>query len=139
MKHLLLKAFGVTPVTCTLSTYGAFLEESSLSALLTPAPMKENPNDDSPLYHGIRYDTATPHRNKREINLTLGFKANDFSTFLTNYKLFCAEILANQYFSLTVEGMTFNLLYKQCSQVEEWKKSGVAKFVLKVIEPNPAF
>ncbi len=137
MNKLFLHAYAASPVSCNLQTYGAFLEESSLSALLTPAPMKENPNDDSPLYHGVRYDSATPRRNKREITLVIGFKAKDFETFLSNYGAFCTDILSNQYFTLTCEAGTFNLLYKSCTQVEEWAKSGVAKFSLKVIEPNP--
>ena len=107
------------------------------AAHVAPAPMKENPNDDSPLYHGVRYDSATPRRNKREITLVIGFKAKDFETFLSNYGAFCTDILSNQYFTLTCEAGTFNLLYKSCTQVEEWAKSGVAKFSLKVIEPNP--
>lgn len=138
MNKLFLHAYAASPVSCNLQTYGAFLEESSLSALLTPAPMKDNPNDDSPLYHGVRYDSATPRRNKREITLVVGFKAKDFETFLSNYESFCTDILANQYFTLICEAGTFNLLYKSCTQVEEWAKSGVAKFSLKVIEPNPA-
>lgn len=138
MNKLFLHAYAAIPVSCNLQTYGAFLEESSLSALLTPAPMKDNPSDDSPLYHGARYDSATPRRNKREITLVIGFKAKDFETFLSNYGAFCTDILSNQYFTLTCEAGTFNLLYKSCTQVEEWAKSGVAKFSLKVIEPNPA-
>lgn len=138
MNKLFLHAYAASPVSCNLQTYGAFLEESSLSALLTPAPMKDNPNDDSPLYHGVRYDSATPRRNKRELTLVIGFKAKDFETFLSNYGAFCTDILSNQYFTLTCEAGTFNLLYKSCTQVEEWAKSGVAKFSLKVIEPNPA-
>lgn len=139
MNKLFLHAYAATPVSCNLQTYGAFLEESSLSALLTPAPMKDNPIDDSPLYHGARYDSATPRRNKREITLVIGFKAQSFSAFITNYNAFCTDILANQYFSLEVDGVgTYNLLYKSCTQVEEWAKSGIAKFSLKVIEPNPA-
>lgn len=138
MNKLFLHAYAAIPVSCNLQTYGAFLEESSLSALLTPAPMKDNPTDDSPLYHGARYDSATPRRNKREITLVIGFKAKDFETFLSNYGAFCTDILSNQYFTLTCEAGTFNLLYKACTQVEEWSKSGVAKFSLKVIEPNPA-
>ena len=138
MNKLFLHAYAAIPVSCNLQTYGAFLEESSLSALLTPAPMKDNPNDDSPLYHGVRYDSATPRRNKRELTLVIGFKAKDFETFLSNYGEFCTDILSNQYFTLTCEAGTFNLLYKSCTQVEEWAKSGVAKFSLKVIEPNPA-
>lgn len=138
MNKLFLHAYAASPVSCNLQTYGAFLEESSLSALLTPAPMKDNPNDDSPLYHGVRYDSATPRRNKREITLVIGFKAKDFETFLSNYEAFCTDILSNQYFTLTCEAGTFNLLYKSCTQVEEWAKSGVAKFSLKVIEPNPS-
>ena len=137
MNKLFLHAYAAIPVSCNLQTYGAFLEESSLSALLTPAPMKDNPNDDSPLYHGVRFDSATPRRNKRELTLVIGFKAKDFETFLSNYGAFCTDILANQYFTLTCEAGTFNLLYKSCTQVEEWAKSGVAKFSLKVIEPNP--
>ena len=138
MNKLFLHAYAASPVSCNLQTYGAFLEESSLSALLTPAPMKDNPSDDSPLYHGVRYDSATPRRNKRELTLVIGFKAKDFETFLSNYGAFCTDILSNQYFTLTCEAGTFNLLYKSCTQVEEWAKSGVAKFSLKVIEPNPA-
>ena len=138
MNKLFLHAYAASPVSCNLQTYGAFLEESSLSALLTPAPMKDNPSDDSPLYHGARYDSATPRRSKREITLVIGFKAKDFETFLSNYGAFCTDILSNQYFTLTCEAGTFNLLYKSCTQVEEWAKSGVAKFSLKVIEPNPA-
>lgn len=138
MNRLYLRAFGASPGDpIDLSAYGAFLEESSLSALLTPAPMKDNPNDDSPLYHGVRYDTATPRKNKRELTLVIGFKADSFSDFLTNYGSFCANVLANQYFCLSCEAGTFNLIYKSCTQVEEWAKSGIAKFSLKVIEPNP--
>lgn len=137
MNKLYLKAYAASPVVCNLATYGAFLEESSLSALLTPAPMKDNPTDDSPLYHGVRYDTATPRKNKRDLTLIIGFKAADFNTFLENYDKFCAEILAHQYFTLTCEAGTYNLAYKSCSQVEEWAKSGIAKFSLKVTEPNP--
>lgn len=123
------------------ATWGIFFESSSLSALLTPAPLKEYVENNSAGYSGVRAVTATdarPKIDKRGFSLTFCLSATGMADFLTKYAAFCAQMYAG-YFTLSVRylpNMTFNLRYVSCSQFTEYN-GRLARFVLKVEETNP--
>lgn len=122
--------------------WGLSLTDGSRAALMTPPPAKDYITNDSPLEHGTQYADDTdslPKTDAREISLSLHFCANGETQFLTRYNAFCTDILTGRKIELTdlVTGTTYHLLYKSCSQYSAFF-GGIAKFTLKVVEPDPS-
>lgn len=121
--------------------WGVSLTDGARTALMTPPAAKDYITNDSPLEHGQQYVTDTdslPKTDAREVSLPLHFCATSQTQFLTRYNAFCTDILAGRKIELTdlVTGITYHLLYKSCSQYSAFF-GGIAKFTLKVEEPNP--
>lgn len=130
----------------TEAKWGVFFAESSVTALMTPAPRKSYITNKSALSNGKQVLTASgtlPKTDERDISLTFGLKAKSLAQFLTRYRSFTEELKKGA-LELTVyiyEGNTYYretyyLNYLSCSQYSEFN-GRLAKFVLKVNEPNP--
>lgn len=121
--------------------WGLSLTDGALAALMTPAPAKDYLSNASRLEAGTRYiaDSSVniPPTDEREITLPIHFTANNKETFLTRYKAFC-EILKDRKIDLYVAATseTYHLLYKSCTSYTHIF-GGIAKFSLKVVEPDP--
>lgn len=126
--------------------FGVFFAESSVTALMTPPPVKEYIQNKSALSHGKQVLTgggALPKADDRDIQLTFGLRARTLTQFITRYKTFCAE-LEKGALAMTVEiregdtflKETYHLIYLSCAQYSEFN-GRLAKFVLKLNEPNP--
>ncbi len=114
------------------------VNSSSLSALMTPPTRKDRISNDSKLEDGTRYITEDAKTAKREISLSLQFSAPTEADFLKRYKSFCEELQSewlNIYTSVDTATL-YKCLYVSCSQFSQYQL-GIAKFTLKLIEPNP--
>lgn len=131
----------------TQEKWGILFADGSLSTLMTPAPLKSYITNKSALSTGKQVLTASgtlPKVDERDFQLTFGLHARNFAEFITRYRAFVAELQKGA-FTLTVhmqDGETFlketyYLLYLSCSQYSEYN-GRLAKFVLKVNEPDPA-
>ena len=75
-------------------TWGIFLDETALSALMTPAPNKEFISNKYRSKDGKSVIKHNPRLDEREITLAFNMTAKDSDTFMTNYARFCEEVLA---------------------------------------------
>lgn len=122
--------------------YGASLSNGSLAALMTPPPAKERIANKSRLQHGTRIiaNNDTEKVDERQITLNVHFTANSEEEFLLRYANFC-KMLAGGVVNIEVELQSGRVLryetyYQSCSQYSQFY-GGIAKFALKLIEPNP--
>lgn len=120
--------------------YGITLQDGAASILLTPPAKKDYIGNDSRLEDGKRYfEHITPYAAENTMTLPFNLTARNEAEFLTRYSKFCAEVLSEGAFEMQyslLPNMTFRLLYVSCTQYTALLR-GMAKFSLKVIEPNP--
>lgn len=126
--------------------WGVFIAETSITALMTPPPLKPYITNKSALSHGKQVLTDSgnkPKVDERDVQLVFGLKARSLAQFITRYRSFCEE-LKNGKIDLTViikEGNTYlketyYLNYNSCRQYSEFN-GRLARFVLNLTEPNP--
>jgi len=120
------------------STWGITLDTSGLSALMTPAPMKEIISNSSRLEHGKRVLNVNPKKDARDVTLTFNIEAYSESNFMSRYASFCSELETGSLIIRTryQSSVYYRMNYISCSQFSEFRR-GVGKFVLKLNEPNP--
>lgn len=119
-------------------TWGITLDESSLTSLMTPSPMKEYIKNSSRVSDG---SIIAPYRkiNERELTVILNFSAASDEEFLQKYQSFCSVLYKGDLEIRTskIPGTVYHMLYVSCSEFQQWM-FGIAKYQLKLIEPNPA-
>lgn len=126
--------------------FGVELAETSVTALMTPPPLKDYITNKSALSHGKQVLTANgnvPKTDERDVQLTISLEAPTLAKFLMRYRAFCTELKKGA-ITLTLyisEGSTyyketFYLKYLSCSQYSEFN-GRLGKFVMKFCEPNP--
>lgn len=130
----------------TEQKWGITFTDIAVSALMTPAPKKEYLKNKSPLKHGAQVLTNSntiPKTDERSIQLTFFLKAPTLAQFFMRYRAFCNELekgdlrlILHVYEDTTFFKETYNLKYISCPQFSEYN-GRLAKFVLKVNEPNP--
>lgn len=121
------------------TTYGLNLEDGALSALMTPAPTKEFIETKSRLSSGKKVIVNSPKLDSRELTLPFHIVGSTKEEFLSNYSLFCSNVLANGSFTLETkyqQGVVYNLIYLSCTQFRQYQQS-MGIFSLKVLEPDP--
>ncbi|MBQ2298476.1 MAG: hypothetical protein II278_03755 [Bacteroidaceae bacterium] len=130
----------------TEQKWGVSFTDSSVTALMTPAPKKEYIKNKSPLKHGTQVltsNSAIPKTDERTVQLTFFLKAPTLAQFIMRYRAFVNE-LEKGTMNLTIYVWenntyfkeTYHLLYLSCNQFSEFNGK-LAKFVLKLSEPNP--
>lgn len=125
------------------STWGMSLTHGALAALMTPPPMKERPSNKSRARNGARPITnpAMEKVDERQISLPVHFVAKDEDDFLTKYESFCEELKGGHLLlEVTLPSgrtKTFDTYYMSCASYAHFY-GGLAKFLLKVQEYNPA-
>lgn len=121
--------------------WGLILGETSFTALLTPAPVKGYVQNKSALMHGkqvLSGEENPPKIDERDLQLVFAIKAKNRTEFLARYASFVSELekgtidLRTKY----QPGMVYHLLYMSCQQFTQFN-GRLAKFVLKLNEPNP--
>ncbi|WP_289059947.1 hypothetical protein [uncultured Bacteroides sp.] len=120
--------------------WGISLGESSLSELMTPPANKAFIENESRLQHGKQILVANPKVEARNLTLQLNLTAATKSAFFDKYNLFCKEVLATGVLNIETgyqEGVVYKMIYVSCSQFSQFMQ-GIAKFSLKLIEPDPS-
>lgn len=118
--------------------WGVTLESSGLSALMTPAPIKEFVENKSRLSHGKQVLTSYPRVDERDVQLTLFISSKDVDSFFMKYGAFVAELqkgpisIRTKYEATTL----YRMIYMSCVQFSQFN-GRLGKFVLKLNEPNP--
>ena len=74
------------------TTWGISMDTSSLSALMTPPPMKEFIENKSRLENGKRVITSDSKIDERNITLTFNLTAKSEDLFFVRYNSFCEEL-----------------------------------------------
>lgn len=121
--------------------WGLIFGETSLTALLTPAPVKGYIQNKSALIHGkqvLSGEENPPKIDERDLQLVFAIKAKNLTEFMSRYISFVSELekgiidLRTKY----QPGVVYHLLYMSCQQFTQFN-GRLAKFVLKLNEPNP--
>lgn len=121
--------------------WGAVLADTSLSALMTPAPLKSYITNECAASNGIvvaNAPLAMPKVDSRTVQLTIFLYASTKDAFYANYDSFVAELqkgkvqIKTKYQPDTV----YKLLYESCSQFSQFNGK-LAKLTLRMTEPNP--
>ena len=121
-------------------TWGIFLDETALSALMTPAPNKEFISNKYRSKDGKSVIKHNPRLDEREITLPFNMTAKDSDTFLTNYAKFCEEVLAKGVLVIRTRfqpNVWYRCIYLSCTQFSQCIRE-MAKFSLKLNEPDPS-
>lgn len=120
--------------------WGISLGESSLSELMTPPANKAFIENESRLQHGKQILVANPKVEARNLTLQLNLTAATKSAFFDKYNLFCKEVLTTGVLNIETgyqEEVVYKTIYVSCSQFSQFMQ-GIAKFSLKLIEPDPS-
>lgn len=120
------------------NTWGVSLSDGAIATLMTPAPMKERISNDVRVEHGSRTSNYLPRLASRDVTLEMHLKARNHGEFFTRYEAFCAVLAAG---SLEIRTryqptVVYRMLYVSCTQFSAFL-NGLAKFSLKLTEPNP--
>lgn len=121
-------------------TWGIFLDETALSALMTPAPNKEFISNKYRSKDGKSVIKHNPRLDEREITLPFNMTAKDSDTFLMNYARFCEEVLAKGELVIRTRfqpNVWYRFIYLSCIQFSQCIRE-MAKFGLKLNEPDPS-
>ena len=121
--------------------FGIIFGADSFTALLTPPPVKAYIENKSALTHGkqvLSGEENPPKLDERDIQLTLYLKANDLTQFLARYAKFCKLLEVGNIDIRTKyqPNVTYHCNYISCAQFSQFN-GRLAKFVLKLNEPNP--
>lgn len=119
-------------------TWGITMDETSLSALMTPAPNKELIENKSRLEHGKRVIVANPKVDERDITLQINLTATTKEQFFARYLSFCDELSFGVLDIRTKyqPNVVYRTTYRSCSQFSQFMQ-GIGKYVLKLNESNP--
>lgn len=122
------------------TTWGVSMDTSSLSALMTPAPNKDLPENKSRLENGKTVITSQSFikKDERSLNLTINLTARNEDDFFAKYALFCEELSKGVLEIVTKYQPTvkYRTIYKSCQQFSQFMR-GIAHFSLRLEEPNP--
>jgi hypothetical protein len=121
------------------TTWGVSFEDGALASLMTPPSMKDTIVNESRLEHGKRRMNLIPRMQERELTLPFHLVAANKTQYLQRYAAFVNELTENEYIDIRTSyqvGVTYRCIYVSCSQFSQFI-DGLAKFTLKVIEPNP--
>lgn len=120
------------------TAWGVTLGATGLSKLMTPAGNKEYIKNASRLEHGSRLIANNPKMDEREVQLDINLCADTEAEFFAKYAAFC-EVLAHGKITINTcyqPNVHYKMYYINCTQFAQYHR-GIAKFTLKLVEPNP--
>ena len=126
----------------TYSTWGVILAENSVEQFIAPPPLKEYITNDSALENGTQVLTesaALPRVAARNLTVEVNILATNNADFRTKLAAF-TTVLKGGVLTIRLTDHTaeyFHCLYQSCTQFTDYN-GRVAKFALRLIEPNPA-
>lgn len=120
------------------TTWGMSMDNTSLSSLMTPPPMKDYIENKSRIENGKSVITTSTKIDERSLTLVVNISAKNESEFFNRYLSFCEELEKG---ALNIEtkyqsGVVYKTIYISCNQFTQLLR-GIAKFSLKLVEPNP--
>lgn len=121
------------------STWGISMDDTSLSSLMTPPPMKDYIQSKSRSEHGKRVITDNAKIDERNLTLQINLTARDKAAFFANYLSFCNE-LAKGAIDIKTKyqpDVVYRTIYISCNQFSQFVQ-GIGKFILKLVEYNPS-
>ena len=120
------------------TTWGITLDETSLSALMTPAPAKDFTENKSRSIDGKMVSVKNPRMYERSLTLSINITAPNRNAFLQRYSSFCEELALGELDIMTsFTGTTiYKTIYKNCRQFEQFN-GRIGKFILSLEEPDP--
>ena len=121
--------------------WGVIFGAESFTTLLTPPPVKAYIENKSALSHGkqvLSGEDNPPKLDERDIQLTFYLRAKNLTQFLTRYANFVKVLQEGQVDIRTKyqPKVTYHCNYISCAQFTQFN-GRLAKFVLKLNEPNP--
>lgn len=119
--------------------WGVSLSDTALSALMTPSPQKKFISSKSRLKDGKSIVVNNPKVDERSVSIAIHLIARNEAEFFSNYEKFCNDVLAKGYLTIETkfqQGVIYKMEYESCSQFSQFMR-GIAKFTLKMTEPNP--
>ena len=120
------------------TTWGIVFDSSSISALMTPSPMKDYIENESRAEHGKRVIIEFPKVDARTVTLTFSLHANTEKDFYSRYDSFCTE-LEGGILNIVIQNrpeIIYKCVYKSCKQFTQYNNR-LAKFSLIIEESNP--
>lgn len=117
--------------------YGMSMTSGALSALMTPAPNKQYIENKSREEHGKRV-IINAKVEERDLSLPFHIVAKSKDDFMEKYSKLCS-LLASGKIDIKTKyepNKVYRTNYISCSQFSEYR-FGIAKFILKLNEPNP--
>lgn len=120
------------------TTWGISMDNTSLSALMTPAPIKELIESNSRLQNGKQVTLANIRVADRSLTLQINLTANSEDEFFSRYSSFCEELETGVLNIRTKyqPNVVYRTIYVSCSQFSQFMR-GIGKFSIKLNEPNP--
>lgn len=120
------------------TTWGIFLTDEAISAILTPPPLKEPITNSSRLQNGEQLVTSSLKVDARDLTITLNLSASNKEDFFTKYLSFCEELKKGiLVFKISYQpSVAYTFLYRNCQQFSQYRL-GAAKFLLRLSELNP--
>lgn len=119
-------------------TWGVTMDDTSLSALMTPPSVKAYIENNDRTEHGKRVIIDNVRVDSRDITLQLNLTARSEEEFFSRYSSFCDELSKG---ILDIEtsyqkDIVYHCIYQSCSQFSQFMR-GIGKFTLKITEFNP--
>ena len=119
-------------------TWGVTMDDTSLSALMTPPSVKAYIENNDRTEHGKRVIIDNVRIDSRDITLQLNLTARSEEEFFSRYSSFCDELSKG---ILDIEtsyqkGIVYHCIYQSCSQFSQFMRV-IGKLTLKITEFNP--
>lgn len=121
-------------------TWGIFMNDTALSALMTPAPCKEFISNKYRTKDGKHVLKHNPRLDERDITIGFNMVAKDEETFLANYAKFCEDVLSTGELVIRTKfqpDIWYRCIYISCTQFSQFIRE-MAKFSLKLNESDPS-
>lgn len=114
--------------------WGISFPPEAINAICAPLANKAYIENESRDEHGSRIIVYNPKLAKREVTIEMHLSALDEYNFNIYYQrlMYLFEIGK---FTLTHKDVNYKFVYQSCSQFS--RVGNIAKFVLKLVEPNP--
>lgn len=123
------------------ATWGVSMNDTALSALMTPAPIKTLVENTNRMQHGKRVLVSNVRQDARELTVTFNLTARTADEFIKRYSAFCTDVLMAGKIDIQTAyqpDLEYHCIYVSCTQFSQYQQ-GIGMFVLKLVEPNPSF
>ena len=120
--------------------YGISMEQTALSALMSPPPMKSAIESRYRTIHGKKVVNNNPRYDARDLTLAIHITARNKEQFFQRYNKFCQNVLARGELQISTKyqpNVVYKCLYVSCQQFSEFM-ARYAVFSLKLTEPDPS-